>query len=102
MFLSVPRSKQMFEVFRGTLSQCMDHIWENVYTFQCLFTFQVLLSRPGNEKASTHALENTLLYNLFDWEIAEFSHNVTLRLEEPNLLNVSVCVSCLSRTPLDV
>ena len=31
MFLSVPRSKQMFEVFRGTLSWCMDHIWENVY-----------------------------------------------------------------------
>ena len=73
-----------------------------MFTFQFLFTFQVLLSRPGNEKASTHALENTLLYNLFDWEIAEFSHNVTLRLEEPNLLNVSVCVSCLSRTPLDV
>lgn len=72
-----------------------------IFTFQFLFTFQVLLSRPGNEKASTHDLENTLLHNLFDWEIAEFSH-VTLRLEEPNLLNVSVCVSCLSRTLLDV
>lgn len=73
-----------------------------IFTFQFLFTFQVLLSRPGNEKASTHDLENTLLYNLFDWEIAEFSHNIMLRLEEPNLLNVSVCVSCLSRTLLDV
>ena len=62
-----------------------------MFTFQFLFTFQVLLSRPGNEKASTHDLENTLLYNLFDWEIAEFSHNVTLRLEAKFVERFSLC-----------